>query len=161
VTYKVQTSYLLLILFFGAVYLCSSIVPALAPSEVKNTRKQIFLLLKLTTASTVFLIASNYSDSNYIIGGVIAALVLIILYLLKENNSVYYFLPALAGLAIISENYYILTCMTTTLFLKGMADYSGITKLKWTDKRITTFIYLVITTAVVILVARTVQVAAL
>ena len=91
----------------------------------------------------------------------IAGLVLIILYLVKENNSAYYFLPALAGLSIISENYYILTCMTTTMFLKGMADYSGIIKMKWSDKRITMFIYLVITTAIVILVAKTVQVAAL
>jgi hypothetical protein len=148
-------------LFFGAIYLCSSIVPALAPSEVKNTRRQIILLLRLTTAATVFLIAANYSDSNYVIGGVIAALVLIILYLVKESPIPYYFLPAVAGLAIISENYYILTCMTTTLFLKGMADYSGISKIRWSDKRITTFIYLVITTAIVILVARTIQIAAL
>lgn len=90
-----------------------------------------------------------------------ACLVLIILYLVKENTTVYYFLPALAGLAIISENYYILTCMTTTLFLKGMADYSDINKIRWSDKRISTFIYFIITTAVVILVAKTVQVAVL
>jgi len=161
VTHKVQTNYLLLVLFFGAVYLCSSIVPALAPSEVKSTKKQISILLKLTAAATVFLVSSNYSDSNYVIGGIIAFLVLVILYLVKDNQTPYYFLPALAGITIISENYYIITCMTTTLFLKGMADYSDINKIKWTDKRITTFIYFIITTIAVILVAKAVPVASL
>lgn len=155
-----QINYILLTLFFGAIYLCSSLVPALAPSEVKNTRKQILLLLKLTSAATVFLIASHYSDSK-LIGGVIAALILIILYLVKDNNSAYYFLPALAGLAIISENYYILTCMTTTLFLKGMADYADIKKLRWSDKRISMFIYLILTTAAVIILAKTINIATL
>ena len=152
-----QTNYLLLVLFFWAIYLCSSIVPALAPSEVKNTRKQILLLLKLTTAATVFLLASNYS--NYIIGTIIAALVLVILYLVKDTPSVYYALPALVGLSIISNNYYILTCMTTTLFLKGMADYSDIKKIRWSDKRLSMFIYLIITSVVVILLTSTIQIA--
>jgi hypothetical protein len=157
----VLTKYILLILFFGAVYLCSSIIPALAPSEVKSTHKQILLLLKITATSTVFLLASNYSNSDYIIAGVIAALVLVILFLAKENPAIYYFLPALVGLSILSENYYILTCMTTTLFLKGMIDYSDVKKIEWSDKRIATAIYLIITTAVVIVIANTVNASSL
>lgn len=146
---------MLLILFFGAIYLCSSIVPALAPSEVKSTRKQILLLLKLTASATVFLVASNLS--TYLIGGIIALLVLIILYLVKDNNAPYYLLPALIGLSIISENYYILTCMTTTLFLKGMADYATIKKMRWADHRLSMFLYLLIVTSLVIIIAKTIM----
>lgn len=155
-----QTNYLLLTLFFGAVYLCSSIVPALAPSEVNSTRKQILLLLKLTSTATIFLLASHYSGSKAT-GAVIAGLTLIILFMMKESNAAYFLLPAVVGLAILSENYYILTCMTTTLFLKGMADYADIKKLKWSDKRISMFIYLVLTTVVVIILARTISVTTL
>lgn len=153
-----QTNYILLTLFFGAVYFCSSIVPALAPSEVKSTRKQIIMLLKLTTTATIFLVASHYADSK-IIGGIIAGLSLVILYLLKDDHSAYYLLPAIIGLSIMSENYYILTCMTTTLFLKGMADYGEIKKIKWTDRRISMFIYLVLTTVAVLILAKTINVA--
>jgi hypothetical protein len=143
-----ELNQLLLMLFFGAVYLCSSIVPALAPSEVKSTKNTIILLLKLTFSATFFLIISNYSTN--LIGALSAIILLIILYLLKDNQQPYYLLPALAGVAIITNNYYILTTMTTTLFLKGMTDYADLRKMKWSDKRITMFIYLVVVTAAVV-----------
>ncbi|MGV8168456.1 MAG: hypothetical protein ACP5N3_00200 [Candidatus Nanoarchaeia archaeon] len=148
----IQINFILLIFFFGIIYLCSSIVPALAPSEVKNTRKQILFLLKVTASATVFLVAANLSSN--LVGAIIAIVTLLILFLMKDNQSAYYLLPALIGLSIISENYYILTCMTTTLFLKGMVDYTAIKKLKWKDKRISMFIYIIIATALVIILTK-------
>jgi uncharacterized membrane protein len=89
---------------------------------------------------------------------VIAVLTLIILFLTKDNPHAYYALPAIMGLAIITNNYYILTCTTTTLFLKGMADYSDIKNMKWSDKRVSMFIYLTVTTVAVILIAGAINV---
>jgi hypothetical protein len=152
---------ILLTLFFGGVYLCSSIVPALAPSEVKNTRKQIVLLLDLTTAATVFLIASDYSNSNYLIGIIAAAATLFVLYLLKNDQRIFYLLPILAALAIMDGNYYILTCVTVTLFLKGMSDYTALKKMTWQDRRITMFVYFLLATAVALVLAWLLQAALL
>ncbi len=148
---------ILLVLFFGAVYLCSSIVPALAPSEVKSTKKTILLLLDLTTAASVFLVASQISNSNYLIGIIAAAVTLFIFYILKNDSRIFYLFPILMALSIVSDNYYILTCMTVTLFLKGMADYTDIKKMKWNDKRITMFIYFIIVTIVAIFLVKILQ----
>jgi hypothetical protein len=41
--------------------------------------------------------------------------------------------------------------MTTTLFLKGIADYAPIKNLKWSDKRVTMFIYVTLATVAVVL----------
>jgi hypothetical protein len=150
---------ILLVLFFGAVYLCSSIVPALAPSEVKSTKKTILLLLDLTTAASVFLVTANITDSNYLIGIIAAAATLFVLYLLKNDSRVFYLLPILVALSVIANNYYILTCVTVTLFLKGMADYTDLKKMKWSDKRITMFVYLIIATAIALFLANLLQAA--